>query len=841
VLVEYGKGSSPSETYQVILHTFWGGKVNRPLAIALGEAWERKHRSPLEAFATNDHIMLMMPEGVDVEELLALVPASALDELLRSGLEKTALFGARFRENASRALLLPRGDARKRTPLWLNRIRAKKLLGSVLRFEDFPLVLETWRELLEDEFDLTTLGTLLDDIADRRITLHVTRPAHLTPFSDGVVFRQTNYHMYLDDAAASGGQSNLADELFRDLFAGASDLPAVPHALVEAFTSKLLRTHPDYRPSSRLDVLLAVREMPLLPKAVLDTWLAATEKPDADDPLKSVVCYRLPGATDALVADAADLPRILDLRGVAPGDLPSLALAADGGPPPAIDHRARRNDESSPSLLLGELLRGRGPLTTSDMTAALGWNKVELSPLLDELLESGSIVTGMLVQGRPERTFCDAEHAERLLRLFRAARRGATQAGLAARPVTDLPHFLLEWQGLGRATGSLESLQIALDRLFGFPATADLWEGAILPSRLAPYFPSWMDTLFQSYGVRWFGCGKEKVSLVMMGEEDVLLEEKEDEESSTEQAGDDGATELVRRLRESGRGLGFAELATSTDESSATLAERLWALAWQGRATTDSFETIRRGVLSGYAAEPVQQKQTGGRAGFRRWQRSRPSSGHWQALDVERDTSPLARAERDKERARLVLDRYGVVFRELLEHELPTLRWSRLFRALRLLELSGEIVAGHFFAGIPGLQFASHEAVRRLGEALPQERLYFVNACDPASVCGLGIDGLSAALPRRLAGHWLVFHASQLLLALQKGGKELSVVGEPAPAVLESGLGIYRFLLGREAAPQSSVTVETINGQNASTSPYADMLRTVGFTSDYRGMSLWKR
>jgi ATP-dependent Lhr-like helicase len=477
------------------------------------------------------------------------------------------------------------------------------------------------------------------------------------------------------------------------------------------------------------------------------------------------------------------------------------------------------------------------------MTSVIGWSETELLPMLDELLESGSMVAGMLVQGSPERMFCDAEHAERLLRLFRTARRDTAQASLAARPIADLPHFLLKWQGLGRATGSLESLQSALDRLFGFPMTADLWESAVLPCRLAPYFPSWMDTLFQSYGVRWLGCGKEKVALAMTGEEDILLNEgegAEEAEGAEETAEDVGATEILRRLRDSGRGLGFAELATSTDASSATLAERLWALAWQGRATTDSFETIRRGVLSGYAAEPV-QTQAGGRAGFRRWQRSRPSSGHWQAVDSERDTSPLARAERDKERARLVLDRYGVVFREVLEHELPSLRWARIFRALRLLELSGEIVAGHFFAGIPGLQFASHEAIRQLGKALPQERMYFVNACDPASVCGLAIAGLSSALPRRLASHWLVFHGSLLLLVLQKSGKELSVLGEPAPAVLEGALGIYRFLLGREAAPQSSITVETINGQSASTSPYADALRAVGFTSDYRGLSLWKR
>jgi ATP-dependent Lhr-like helicase len=116
VLVECTKDpSAPSENQQVVLHTFWGGKVNRPLAIALAEAWEREHGSPLDAFATNDHILFMLPDGLDPAALFALVPSQALDELLRAGLEKTALFGSRFRENASRALLLPRGDARKRS------------------------------------------------------------------------------------------------------------------------------------------------------------------------------------------------------------------------------------------------------------------------------------------------------------------------------------------------------------------------------------------------------------------------------------------------------------------------------------------------------------------------------------------------------------------------------------------------------------------------------------------------------------------------------------------------------------------------------------------------------
>jgi ATP-dependent Lhr-like helicase len=201
----------------------------------------------------------------------------------------------------------------------------------------------------------------------------------------------------------------------------------------------------------------------------------------------------------------------------------------------------------------------------------------------------------------------------------------------------------------------------------------------------------------------------------------------------------------------------------------------------------------------------------------------------------------VANAELEKERARMVLARYGVVFRELLEHELPNLRWTKIFRALRLLELSGEIISGHFFEGVPGIQFATHVAIRRLVEPLPGQRIYGVNACDPASVCGLGLDALSSQLPRRVSSNWMVFRGSQLVLVLQKSGKELTVLVEPGDAALEPALAIYRFFLGREFSPLSSVTVETVNGANANTSPFAAALRAVGFSNDYRGMSLWKR
>ena len=359
----------------------------------------------------------------------------------------------------------------------------------------------------------------------------------------------------------------------------------------------------------------------------------------------------------------------------------------------------------------------------------------------------------------------------------------------------------------------------------------------MLPSRLAPYYPSWLDTLFQSYGLMWFGCGKQKVSFAFPSDQELFLNRVEIDDSDRSEP----ASLLVRRLKEAERGLGFFDLATATALGTAPLAEALWDLTWHGRATTDSFETVRRGILSAFSPEEVSQNGGTGRTGFRRWERSRPSAGRWRLLQGRQDLSPVANAELEKDRARMVLARHGVVFRELLEHELPPLRWTKVFRALRLLELSGEIISGHFFQGVPGIQFATHEAIRRLAEPLPGERIYFINACDPASVCGLGFGGFPAEIPRRIASNWMVFRGSQLLLVLQKGGRELTVLSEPGDAVLGPALAIYRFFLGRESSPISSVTVETVNGVNANASPFAEPLRATGFTNDYRGMTLWRR
>jgi len=149
------------EHRRVIFHTFWGGRVNRPLAIALAAAWEEQHGETLEIVHDDDCLMVMLPRPMAAEEVLGLVDPEQVEALLRLRLETTGFFGARFRIAASTALLLPKSGFRNRTPLWLNRMRAKKLGEAVSRYGDFPVVVETWRTCLQDEFELDALKALL--------------------------------------------------------------------------------------------------------------------------------------------------------------------------------------------------------------------------------------------------------------------------------------------------------------------------------------------------------------------------------------------------------------------------------------------------------------------------------------------------------------------------------------------------------------------------------------------------------------------------------------------------------------------------------------------------------
>ncbi|MFH1177379.1 MAG: ATP-dependent helicase, partial [Acidobacteriota bacterium] len=216
--------------------------------------------------------------------------------------------------------------------------------------------------------------------------------------------------------------------------------------------------------------------------------------------------------------------------------------------------------------------------------------------------------------------------------------------------------------------------------------------------------------------------------------------------------------------------------------------------------------------------------------------------GHWYRLPpVEAPADAVEQEERNRDRARLLLDRYGVLFRELLERELPALQWPRLFRSLRIMELSGEVVAGQFFTGIAGLQFASHAALRRLEQGLAEDRVFWLNAADPASPCGLGLPAL-AGLPHRVPGNHFVYCGARLVVTSERRGRRLTIaVGADHPD-LARYLSFLKVALTRQERPVKGIVVEEINGDAAAESAFravlADLFHVV---RDGRSLRLGRR
>jgi len=217
--------------------------------------------------------------------------------------------------------------------------------------------------------------------------------------------------------------------------------------------------------------------------------------------------------------------------------------------------------------------------------------------------------------------------------------------------------------------------------------------------------------------------------------------------------------------------------------------------------------------------------------------------GHWYRVPFpEMAEDLLETEERRKERVRLLLGRYGILFRELLQRELPSLRWPDIFRALRIMELSGEVMSGIFFHGIPGLQFISPKAFRILQRRLPEEAIYWMNAADPASLCGTPLDSIRGSLPARLVSTHLVFHGKRLVMVSRRNGKDLTFHVPADDPNLSSYFLSLRHLLIRKFQALRRITIETINGEEASRSPYLPSLRLSFVVSvDYLEVTLYRK
>ena len=536
VVVEYA-GSAPlgHEGNQVVLHTFWGERVNRPFALALDAAWEERFGQRLEIYPANDCIAMVLPHEIEAEELLSLVPPVRLDDHLRQRLESSGYFGARFRECCGRALLLGRKRMNQRLPLWMTRLRSQKLLDSVRRFDDFPILIEAWRSCLQDEFDMPALQQLLTELESGGISWSAAHTEQPSSFARVISWRQVDSYMYRGDEPAAAEPSRLRGDLMREVVFSADLRPAVPAVVVRSFVEKRQRLAPGYSPRSARELVDWAVERLLIPMGEWEELIAAIDRDkgidlDAGEGAADLVAaagdrlVRVVAEGTVLIAAREQLPWLGKAWSRLPGSGSRVEVLADGSaavvPQEAGGAEGEGDAEEDGGLtgLIGRWLQFYGPLSHAEIEGVLGIEPALLRQALDDLVDSEAAVRGQLIAGTGTGTWCDAENLEILLRL------ACADAVPAFRPLplSRLPLFLGAWQGLTDTEADAEALPRRLEQLLCYEAAAAAWEGEFLPARLPGYSTSWMDACMQESSLRWVGRGSERVALGFDADLDLL-------------------------------------------------------------------------------------------------------------------------------------------------------------------------------------------------------------------------------------------------------------------------------------------------------------------------------
>ncbi len=669
VVEHFSEDGAHGGRQQIIIHAGWGGTVLRPWAIAMSAAWKKSFGTPIEIFS-NDHCLLIeLPGDIDAAELIDLVAPEDVEPLIRSRLESTGFFGARFRENAGRALLLPR-QVRRRMPLWLNRMRAKKLFQQVKRFTDFPIIAETWRECLEDHFDCGRLSSLLEELRDGTIRMSEARSASPSPFCADLVWLSTNQHVYESDRPSDPMASSLSEQTLREVLNDAALRPRLPEGVIAELRARLNRTLPGYAPTSAEELVDAVNERLAIPMSLWNELCQAIgrDQPDSADEIlagasKGVVSLQLPGARERVAVAVERLPRLLCACETSPREVDILTLKGDqvrerfggplispspgtpgegGGEGPLLDLLKGPSPQPSPRVLgevaetraleracetwhspsgdddprsllveiVADILSFEAVVTLPTLQSRLGIPTERLESILEELVESGRVVADQLRADATEIEFCDAENLERLLRLLRASHRKP----FTVRPIEELPLLLATLQGIVPRGTSIESLQDRLGTLFGYAAPAELWETSILPARMSPYRIGDLDSLLASSDLMWIGAGKEELLFCFRSDLNLFVP----------------LSAQRSAILPEGRGrFEFDTLRDQTRLPSAELSRKLWEESWNGLIANDSFAALRRGVESGFepAETPAQRIAGRRRMSFRDWHGARIAPG----------------------------------------------------------------------------------------------------------------------------------------------------------------------------------------------------------------------
>ena len=738
--------------WRLCILTPFGARIHAPWALALQATLSRRAGFDVQTLYTDDGIALRLADADVLPDSRELLPdPDELETILIDELAESSLFAARFRECAARALLLPKHRPGSRTPLWAQRLRAQNLLAVARQFPSFPIILETYRECMQDVFDLPALLEILRATRDGSIRVDAIETPSPSPFARSLVFAYVAAYLYEGDAplAERRAQALTLDRKLLGEILGQEDLRELldPRAW-ESLQAELQQIDGPFHARDADEAHDLLRRLGDLSQAELEARCSDGAAAAVEGLREHHRALRLTLAGEARWIAAEDAGRYRDALHVElPDDVPGAFLD------PVND---------ALSGLIRRFARRHVPFTAAAFAHRYCLDVDATAQLLDDLVARGALTAGEFRPGGQGREYADAEVLRRLRRRSLAILRGEVA------PVQDatFARFLAAWHGIATKQRGREALRETMLRLEGYPLLLSELETQVLPARVADYQSRMLDDLLASGEIAWVGLGAHgsrdgRVAFYRRSQASRLLERPPDE--LPEAASADLHRVIDLHLRE--RGACFiAEIATAADVGLEELLSALWDLVWAGRVTNDTLVPLRS-WRSGPAARRGRHKTRG-------------ATGRWSS--VESLTSAEASStERWHACATMLLHRYGVVSRDAAHAEGIPGGFTDLGKMLRAMEDSGAARRGHFVDGLAGGQFALAGTVDRLRSfrQQDQERATVIAATDAANPFGALLSWPEAAgtlRPSRRVGAAVITVGGRPALFLEAGGKRIA-------------------------------------------------------------------
>ncbi|HEY4183195.1 MAG TPA: DEAD/DEAH box helicase [Kofleriaceae bacterium] len=795
---------------RVCILTPFGSRVHAPWALVLAKRLEAELGYPIHPLWTDDGIALRFADGdvMPSDDQLLPEPEDIENELVDE-LARSSVFATHFRENAARALLLPRRRPGQRTPLWAQRLRAQQLMGVALRFPAFPITLETYREVLRDVFDLPALVDVLTKLRSREIRVEPAETDSASPFARGLVFDYVAAFLYEGDAplAERKAQALTLDRgLLRELIGGGELRELLDLDVLADVEAELQQLADDRKARNVDEVHDLVRRLGDLSR---DDIIVRSTGVDIDAALgqlsdqRRVASVRI--ASEQRWIAVEDAARYRDGLGVQlPQGLPAALLASV---PNALES------------LVARFARTHSPFTTDQPARRWGLPIGQIEPVLQLLETRGGLVRGELRPGGTQMDSCDPE----VLRQIRRRTLAKLRSQVAPVDAKAFAQFLPRWHGVDQPRRGLGALRDVIGRLEGVPLPFSELEQRILPARILDYNPRMLDELGAAGELVWVGSGALGVKdgrVMLLRRERALALAPEPREVPNRAPVHDA---IIAHLKASGASF-LVAIETAANADRATVTAALWDLVWAGEITNDTFAPLRSLGMS-------VTRRTSGHAAF---------GGRW-SLVSSLGPAPTS-TQRAHAMATALLERWGFAGRATAKSDDLPGGFAGVQDVLRAMEDAGTVRRGYFIENLEGAQFAWPGAIDRLREAPRNSpaapRVDVLAAVDPANVWGGPFDWPelrdTSVRPARRVGASVILVDGELAAYVEPKAKRIATGALPDESIaLALTVGIPRLA---QKTRRRELLIESVDGVAAGDSPHARALLAAGARVDYRGL-----